>query len=246
MNKFIITFSLIVASMAAQSQSAKEVISQCVEALGGKNWESVNGLRYTTNVEQGGMKIPLEVVALRDGRTYTKITFQGMEIIQGAYDGTTVWSTNFMTQKPEKAEADDAENTRRSAGDFPNALANYEKAGYKATLEGEENIDGVACHKIKMEKKTMLAEGVEVPNIEYYYIDKDSKALIMTESEIKSGEMKGQIAQTKLSDYQETGGVYMPYSQTVGLKDGQSQSLTFDKIEVNPVVVEETFKYKGE
>jgi hypothetical protein len=89
-------------------------------------------------------------------------------------------------------------------------------------------------------------EGKEVPNIEYYYIDMDSKALIMTETEIPSGEMKGKMMQTKFSDYQEVDGVMMPYSNSYGLKGEESQTITFQKIEMNPTVDAEVFKYKGE
>jgi outer membrane lipoprotein-sorting protein len=246
MYRIVLSFAIMMCSFGAFSQNADEIITNCVNALGGKNWENVSGLRYVTNVEQGGMKIPLEIVQMKDGKMYTKITFQGMEITQGAFDGEVAWNTNFMTQKAEKAESEDTENAKRTAHDFPNALYVYKKAGYTATYEGEQNVDGAACYKIKLDKKTMLSEGKEVPNIEYYYIDKESNALIMTESEITSGEMKGQIAQSKFSDYQEVSGVFMPFSQSMGLKDGDSQSLSFEKIEVNPTVSETNFKYPGE
>jgi outer membrane lipoprotein-sorting protein len=246
MNKLIFTLALMVSSFGIFGQNAEDIIQQSVEATGGANWDKVNSLKYSANLEQGGMKIPLEVVAMRDGRTYTKISIQGMEIIQGAYDGEVLWSTNFMTQKPEKATAEDTENTKRSLGDFPSALYSYKKAGYKVSTDGEETVDGVACYKIKMEKKPVMADGVEVPNIEYYFIDKDSKALIMMESEITSGEMKGVIAQTKFSDYQEVNGVYIAFSQSMGVKNGESQGLTFDKVEVNAQIDENLFKYKGE
>jgi outer membrane lipoprotein-sorting protein len=228
------------------AQNADQVINECKEALGGKNWDNINGMKMSTVIEQGGMQMPMEIFTSRDGKMYSKITIQGMEIIQGAFDGEVVWSTNFMTQKPEKAESDDIENTKRTVKEFPNALANYKELGYSATHEGEETVDGVKCHKLKLDKKTQLVEGKEVPNIEYYYIDMDSKALIMTETEIPSGEMKGKMMQTKFSDYQEVDGVMMPYSNSYGLKGEESQTITFQKIEMNPTVDAEVFKYKGE
>jgi len=246
MYKHIITLALVAFSIGTYAQTADEVIQQSIDAVGGKNWEKVSSLKYSANLEQGGMKIPLEVVSMRDGRTYTKISVQGMEMIQGAFDGNVMWSTSFMTQKPEKSTAEDTENFKRTIKDFPNALFSYKKADYKASLEGEETVDGVVCHKIKMDKKTELVDGVEVPNIEYYFIDKDSKALIMTETEITSGEMKGVIAQTKYSDYQEVNGVYIAFSQSMGIKDGESQGITFEKVEANPTIDENTFMYKGE
>jgi hypothetical protein len=151
-----------------------------------------------------------------------------------------------MTQKAEKADDETTENTKRTCKEFPSALFHCANLGYTATLEGEETVDGVLCHKIKLDKKTALAEGKEVPNIEYLFIDKDTKALIMSETELTSGEAKGKIAQTKYSDYQEVNGVYVSFSQTMGVKDGESQSITFEKIEANPTVSAENFKYPGE
>ena len=63
------------------------------------------------------------------------------------------------------------------------------------------------------------------------------------ETEINSGEMKGKISQTKFSDYQEVNGVYFPFSTTQGLKDGESQTIQFEKIEVNPTVEDSMFAF---
>lgn len=246
MKKILFTLTLAFAACFTQAQSANEIISACKEAMGGNAWDKIDGLKYIANIEQMGMKIPLEIVTMRDGRMYTKITYQGMEIMQGAYDGSTVWSTNFMTMKAEKADDETTENTKRTCKEFPSALFHCEKLGYKANLEGEETVDGVVCHKIKLDKKTTLADGKEVPNIEYVFIDKETKAVIMAESEIMSGEAKGKIAQTKYSDYQEVNGVFVAFSQTIGIKDGESQGITFDKIEANPAIASEMFTFKGE
>jgi hypothetical protein len=246
MKNILSLFVLILLNQSIQAQTASEIITKLQETIGGKKWEAVNGIKMTAKVDAGGMKIPLELVMLKDGRMYSKITFQGQEMIQGAFDGETSWGTNFMTQKAEKSPADDNENTKRASKEFPNALVNYQKLGYTPTLMTDETIDGVLCYKIKLDKKTQLVEGKEVPNIEYYYIDKENNVIIQTESEINSGEMKGKMAQTKYSDYQEVNGVYFAFSQKSGIKDGPSQALTFDKIETNPVVDEKIFKYPGQ
>lgn len=246
MKSIFTTCFLLFAFTIVHAQSAESIINECKEALGGANWEKVNSIKYSTVLEQGGMQIPLEIYQMRDGRMYVKFNYQGMEIVQAAFDGTTLWSTNFMTQKAEKSTSEDTENHRRSCKDFPNALAQWKELGYKPTLEGEHDVDGAKCYKIRLEKKTQLIEGKEQPNIEYYYIDKESKALIMTEEEFVSGEMKGKIGQSKLSDYQEVNGVFIPFSQTEGIKDGFSQTMTFKTVELNTAVDEKIFQYKGE
>lgn len=244
---FLIAFSALSKAQTVEdlskAQTVEEIISTYYNTIGGSNWEKVNGLKMNANVDQGGMKIPVEVVLLNDGKMYTEITLMGNTMVMQAFDGTTVWNTNFMTMEPEMAPSDDTENTKRSAKDFPNALVNYKTLGYTPTLIGSETIDGTLCHKIRLDKKTMLSDGKEVPNVEYYYIDKENNIPILTETEVNSGEMKGKIAQTKYSDYQEVNGVYIAYSTTSGIKDGMSQSIQYDKVEVNPVVDEKKFAF---
>lgn len=242
---------LFVAAMLAlpfisSAQTAEAILQESYETLGGDNWKNIQSIKYTTVLEQEGMQIPLEIVQMRDGRMYVKFNYQGMEIVQTAFDGTTLWSTNYLTQKPEKSPSEDTENIRRTAKEFPSALACWKELGYTPSLEGEQDVDGAKCFKIRMDKKTQLSEGKEVPNVEYYFIDKDSKALIMTEEEIASGEMKGLITQSKLSDYQEVNGVYVAFSQTEGIKDSYSQTLTFSKVEINAPIDERVFQYTGE
>jgi len=54
------------------------------------------------------------------------------------------------------------------------------------------------------------------------------------------------ISETKMSDYQEVEGLYFPFSISQGVKDGQSQPITLDKIELNPQVDDSEFKFPEE
>ncbi len=243
MKKLFLTLLTFVAAVSLNAQSVDEVINQYYETIGGKKWDEIKGMRMNANVDQGGMTIPVEVVSLRDGRMYTQVTFMGNTMIMAAFDGKTSWRTNFMTMAAEESPSDDSENAKRSAKEFPSGLINYKSLGYTATLMGTEKVEGTDCYKIKLEKKTMLVEGKEIPNVEYHYIDKDNKVPVMTEMEITSGEMKGQIAQNKFSDYQEVDGVIVAFSNTSGIKDGQSQTVQFEKVEMNPTVDESKFSF---
>jgi outer membrane lipoprotein-sorting protein len=243
MKKLIFCFLSLIAFVPVKAQQVDEIINTYYETIGGKKWDAVNGIRMTANVDQGGMKIPVEVVSMRDGRSYTQITLMGNTMTMAAFDGKTSWTTNYMTMQAEESTSDDSENARRSAKEFPNPLVNYKSLGYTATLIGTEKVDGSDCHKIKLDKKTVLVDGKEVPSVEFYYIDKENNVPVMTETEINSGEMKGKIAQTKFSDYQEVKGVMIAFSNVSGIKDGQSQTMQFDKVEVNPQIDESKFTF---
>ena len=243
MKKLILFFFALAFAGAVHSQGVDEIIDSYRQAVGGKNWDGIKNMRLKTNLNQGGTTIPVEVVMMADGRTYTQITFNGNTMTMRAFDGQKSWGTNFMTMAAEEESAEESENSRRIAAEFPNALMHYKKLGYKASLIGTEKIDGTDCYKIKLEKKTMLVEGKEVPNIEYHYLDKESKVILMSESELPSGEMKGKLSQEKYSDYQEVNGVMVAFSNASGIKDGPSQTVQFEKVEMNVQVDENKFNF---
>lgn len=222
---------------AAHAQTADEIISNYFENTGGiEKWKALQGVKFSAKVNQGGMEIPLEIVQLKDGRQMTTITFQGKEIKQGVFDGNTLWSTNFMTMKAEKSDAEATENFKLDIGEFPDPFLNYRERGLKVELLGKENVEGSETFKIKLTKKPIKVDGKETDNIAYYYFDAENFVPIMVESEINSGQAKGMISQNKMSDYQEVNGLMMPFSMAQGIKGQGSQSLTISKIELNPKV----------
>jgi hypothetical protein len=69
----------------------------------------------------------------------------------------------------------------------------------------------------------------------------------MVESEIKSGENKGMIAQSKFSDFQEVGGLMIPFSWAQGAKGQPSgQPLVITNIELNPKIDQSAFAFPAE
>lgn len=246
MKKGILLFLLLCTTVGMKAQTAEEIVAKYIDAIGGmEKVDAVKSIQMKATVDYGGMSIPLEMVTLLDGRMFVKINFQGKEITQMAFDGETLWSTNFMTMKAEKSESEDNENMKRNVGDFMSSLLQYKKNGYTIELLPEETINGTACFKIKLTKKTMLVDKNEVPNIEYYYIDKENFVPVFVESEIPSGDMKGQISQTEYSDYQEINGVFVPFSMKQGIKDQGGQTIQFTSIEFNKEFDANMFKFPG-
>ena len=151
-----------------------------------------------------------------------------------------------MTMKAEKDDSENTENVKRAVGDFISPLLDYKGKGYSIELLPNETIEGVECFKIKLTKKTMLSEEKEIPNVEYYYFDKENYVPIVVEQEISSGEMKGQISQTLYSDYQEVNGIYFAFSMTQKIKDGMGQTIVFESVELNKEFESSIFKFPGE
>ncbi len=247
MTKFSLFLAFSFISILSFSQTAEEIVATYIKNIGGSDkLKSITSVQMKASVDYGGMKIPIEMISLRDGRSLMKITFQGQEMVQMAYDGKTAWGTSFMTMKPEKNDAEETENIKRSVGDFFSPLINYKANGYSIELLPNETIEGAECFKIKLTKKPLLVDGKEVPNVEFYYIDKENFVPIVVEAEIPSGEMKGNISQTVYSDYQEVDGVYFPFSMMQRLKDGEGQTIEFEKVVLNQKFEDKIFLFPGE
>ncbi len=239
---------LLLATMASaiNAQSVDEIVDAYFENTGGKgNWSQLKGIKMNAKLNQGGLEIPLEIVQLADGRTYTKITFQGNVIMQGVFDGETLWNTNFQTMQAEKADAEQTANMKLQTNDFPDSFFNYKNKGYTAELVGTETFDGAETFKVKLVKEPLSIDGQEVEDITYYYFDSEAMVPIAQESDVKQGPQKGSIQQIKISDYQEVEGLYFPFAMTQGVKGGPSQPLMIESIEINPTVDESLFAFPG-
>ena len=235
---------LMIAVCSLQAQDVDEIIANYVENTGGlEAWTNLKGIKISAKFNQQGMEIPLEIVQMADGRQYTKFSFQGMDIMQGVFDGETVWSTNFQTMKAEKSDAETTENVKLAANDFPEAFINYKEKGYTAELMGTETFDGTETFKVKLVKEPVKVDGEEVEDITYYYFDKDAFVPIAQESEIKMGPAKGSVSLVKMSDYDEVDGLYFPFSMSQGIKGGQSQPIQIESIELNPEVEDSVFAF---
>lgn len=229
------------------AQTAEEIIDTYIENMGGlENWNKLEGIKMYAKVNQGGMEIPLEITQLKDGRQMTVINFQGQEIKQGVFDGETLWSTNFASQKAEKSDQETTDNLKLQSGEFPDPFFKYKERGYKVELLGTEEIDGAETFKIKLTRKPMKVDGQEEENVSFYFFDTENFVPIVMHSEIKTGPSKGQMSETKMSDYQEIDGLYFPYALTQGMKGQPGQAITMDKIELNPTVDAKEFKFPDE
>ena len=229
------------------AQTAEEIIDTYFENIGGlENLKKIEGIKMTAKINQGGMEIPLEITQLKNGKQMSIINFQGKEIKQGVFNGETLWSTNFMTQKAEKSDAETTANMKLNANDFPDALVDYKEKGYTIELLGNETIDGAETFKIKLTKEPITVDGIEEADVSFYFFDVDNFVPIAVQSEIKFGQAKGMTSEVTMSDYQEVEGIYFPFSMTQGLKGQPGASITISSIELNPTVDDKAFEFPEE
>jgi len=237
----LLFFSLLITVGASmQAQSVDEIIDAYFENTGGKeNWNKIDAIRYSGTANAQGMEIPWVMTQTKDGKQALTIDIQGQKMTQMAFDGETMWTTNFMTMLPEKADAETSENVKKSSTkNFISPFLNYKDKGYTVELVGEETMEGTETFKLKLTEDPVMVDGVETPNVTFYYFEKENMVPIAVESEVKQGPMAGQTFKDTMSDYEEVDGLYFPFSMTQG---GQPMNVT--SIEINPEIDDAIFAF---
>ncbi len=247
--KLIFSVIAFASALMVQAQTADEVIEKYFENTGGKaKWEALQGFKATAKANQQGMEFPVELVFMKDGKQYTQYTIQGKVIKQGVFDGTSLWSLNFMNQKAEKSAAEETENFKANlGGEYPFIFVNLKKNGFKLELLGKESIEGTETFKIKITKNPIKVDGKPEENVQFYYFDTENFVPLMLEEEIKSGPGKGMMFQSKFSDFQDVNGLMIPFSWAQGVKGQPSgQPLVITNVELNPKVEQSAFAFPTE
>lgn len=239
----VVLFTLAIIS-PAEAQTADEIISTYFENTGGLDkWKALEGFKISAKLNQMGMELPIEVYQMRDGRTTTVITVQGMTIKDQTYDGSTLWGSNQMTMQPEKKDAESTENFKLNLNDFPDPFIDYKEKGYTVELIGKETYDGSETFKIKLTREPHTVDGKEVQDVVFYYFDTENFVPIAMTEEVKSGPGKGMVQKVSYSDYQEVDGLYFAHSWSIGAEGQPSAPLAIEKIELNPTVEDSLFAF---
>ena len=245
MKKIASIFLALFLTLTGFSQTAEDIIAGYVKAMGGEEAIRKNTTwRLSAKVDFGGMELPL-VFLKAPNKMKVYATIQGMTFVQQAYDGSVAWKTNQMTMKPEKSTSEEAANIAQDLLEEPEVMVTYKGLGYKVEKMADEKVDGVDCYAIKMTKKPKLSDGKPVDNVVTYFIDKSTSALVMTRTVSQEAEMKGTVIETLFSDYQEAGGIFVPFSMTIRAAGGPGQTIKFEKAEPNVTIDPKEFAYES-
>lgn len=221
MKKLILIF-LIGLNSFSLAQTAQEIIDKNIENTGGIiNWKllssiSLQGKAYLSPQEN----YPIRIYQQRPNLTKTVLIINKKENIIEGYDGKKGYGMNYATNELQEFENYQPES-------FDTDFIDYEQKGFVATLLGKEKINDKMCFKIELQKNT---------NKTIYYFDSDNYMLL---KEIKKGET------LMYSNFKKVGNFIMPYKiESIHPKKEGDYTMVFNKIEVNKVFPESTFKIK--
>ena len=231
-NKIIIAITAVIFTFSTYAQTATQIISKHIEAIGGaKNWSNLNSLRQTGKIKMQGAEITITTSQIDQKAYRTDIAVMGMN---GYTFFTTTEGWMFMPFQgqtvPEPMTPEDVKMSQDQL-DIQNDFISYIESGKKLEDLGLDEVDGTECFKLKLTDK----DGTETT----YFIQTDSYLLLKETTKMTSNgqEMENSVT---YSNYVETPeGLFFAMNMAT-----QQGDMEITKIEVNPTIDEEIFKIK--
>jgi hypothetical protein len=226
----MVAMVIIAATVAAKAQTADEIITKHIEAVGGKDaWKKITSLSITGVLNVQGNDIEILLVQLHGKGMRQNITVQGMSGYQ-IVTPTQGWTfLPFQGETEVIAMSEEDVKRAQSELDVQGPLLDYREKGHTVELAGKETIDGTECYKLVVtfnsgKKATM-------------FIDSKSYFTVRTNVPQKVNGQEQDLEMNYSGFEKIPEGVVMPKS--VSLPYGV---MTVTKIEVNKPIDESVFK----
>lgn len=223
------------------AQSLDEVLAGYYEAVGGlDNWKALESMSATgTMVMMGGLEAPFTIMTKRPAKVRIEFSLQGMSAIQ-AYDGETAWMIMpFMGSSDPQVMPAEMANQVTEEADIDGPLIGWKEDGHQLELVGKEDLDGTEAFKIKVTRKS--------GEVLHIYLNAEDYLPVRFAA---NRNMQGQevLVETTLSDYRKVGNLLFAHAisaQAEGAPMG-GQTITIDKVEVNPELQDGLFAMPAE
>lgn len=220
----VILVSLLVMSNLVQSQTLEDVLKKYFEATGQEKLLTVNSIKASGKMVQGGIEIPFMQMTKRPDLVRIEGTFQGLTFVQ-TFNGKEGWNLNpFAGSTTPQPFTDDQMKSTRYQADMDGMLWNWKEKGYTVTMEGNEDMEGTSCFKVKLATK----DGDSFT----YYIDSDSYMMLRTNSKIK---VQGNDSESDsyYGNYMQVEGLSVPGKVDVKVNGQLVITMITDKVEIN-------------
>ena len=238
----LIFFLLAITTLNAQEEiiedlydhNADEIIANYIQKTGGAAaWSEVEATEMKATLTQGELTVPITIYNTNTGKQAVIVEYGGKKITQMAFDGATMWTTNFITMEAEISSDDVRKNMMLKRNDFPSPLNHYKENGYTAEYVGTVAKDGLVAFKVKLTQEPIFVNGTEKPSESYYFFDTETYYPIAIEAT-----QMGQPITIKMSNYTEVEGLYFPFNLSQG-----GQPITIREIIINPEIDDSIFAF---
>lgn len=239
--KTSLTFLFAIAIFCVNAQTADEILAKYFENTGGlAKWKEIKTMKVEAKAPTPQGEFPIVIFSKFPNKTKVVVNVQGKELVQAAYDGETGWSLNPFAGGVDPVKLDEEQTKELREQEVEDSFIDYKKKGHEVVLEGKEEIDGVQCFKVKLEKNK---KNDKDDVTEYHYFDTENYVPIMRKSFVRSGPMKGQEIQSFMSDYQEVNGLMVPFSMEQKMNGNTISKIVIEKYYINESIDDSVFAF---
>ncbi len=191
---------------AVSAQSLDEILENHYDAIGQDKLSDKKTYKIEMTIHQGGMEIPLTVMGKRPLKVRSEVSFQGMKQIT-TFDGEIGWTINpFMGMTEPQQMTEDQILQIKEQADIDGDLVNYKEKGYTVELVGDDEVDGIKVHKIKVSKPN--------GNVTTHYMDAENYVIIKSISIVNNQGTETEV-ESFMSDYRPVDGIIFPFEVEV-------------------------------
>jgi hypothetical protein len=230
MKKILLSFLFIGTLVMAKAQTADEIITKHIEALGGK----AKLLTLQTLVREGalnynGMDIPLTLTSEQSKGFRMDINVMGTKGYQiNTMDAGWRYMPFQGSTSVEEMNADQVKEGQDDL-DIQGELVDYAAKGHKVELMGKEKNDGAETYKLKLTDKNGLVKQFYI-DATTYYINKASR--------ISKVDGQEKVMDVSYSNYKKTAEGFI-IAHTVARPEGE---VNFEKVTANTKLADDMFK----
>jgi outer membrane lipoprotein-sorting protein len=221
---------------SALAQTLDEIVKKVIDGRGGiEKIKAVQSERITGQVLFAqGIEGTLILELKRPNKLYSEIGVEGQKVLR-VYDGKSAgWTVNPFTENKSVVEMSAEElKDMPDESDADGPLVDYKAKGSKVELVGKEESEGKPVYRVKITGKS--------GDVRSYLIDAATFLTTKWEGLRKVGD-QDLPWECSLSDYREVEGLKFPFKIDQGSPGTEyRQTLTVEKIEINPKIDESHF-----
>jgi hypothetical protein len=233
MKKIVFAF-LTFAFISTNAQTADEVIQKYAKAMGGLSaFNAIKTLRMTGTVKVQGMELPLTVQVINGKAVRTDVDAMGQSVIKSYKDGKG-WKIDPFSGAPAVTDmTNDELIDSKGQSMIANQLMDYKARGHKVELQGQEDVDGIKCYKIKLTNK-------DDSKVTTYFISVADNTLLKS---VNIRDIQGQQIEVEnyASDIKEFGSIKFPMTRTQKVQGQVFQEIKMTLVELNVVIDDKVF-----
>lgn len=233
------TFIVFATSTASFAQTADEIITKHIEAMGGaEKWKNIKSMQMNNKFSVQGMDIESKTIIVAGKSLRTDVSVMGQEIIT-AVDGETGWMQRPAmmggTGEPEDMPGALIKETLKQTN-LGGSLLNYKEKGSTIDLVGKEKLDGADVYHLKLTEKNGDITNLFVSASTYYTLKSAGKRNV-----------QGQDidAEVNFSNFKQVDGLTLPFTMETPSPMGGTMTIETESIKLNPTVDETIFKKPG-